>query len=77
MNIFIVLSVVSVLFVVESKGIIFVSLTKGPVTQAPITRMRTKTKTIKMHALDWLNERGCILPGAIQPVEGVHLYHSR
>ena len=45
------------------------------VTQAPITR--TKTRTIKMHALDWLNERGRILCGAFQPIEGVHFYRSR
>ena len=30
-----------------------------------------------MHALDWLNERGRILRGAIQPIEGVHFYRSR
>ena len=30
-----------------------------------------------MHALDWLNELGRILHGAIQPIEGVHFYHSR
>ena len=24
---------------------------------------------LTMHALDWLNERGCILQGAIQPIE--------
>ena len=43
---------------------------KGPVTQAPITR--TKTRTIKMHAFDWLNKRGRVLRGAFQPIEGVH-----
>ena len=30
-----------------------------------------------MHALDWLNERGRILRGAFQPIEGVHFYCSR
>ena len=30
-----------------------------------------------MHALDWLNERGRILSGAFQPIEGVHFYRSR
>ena len=30
-----------------------------------------------MHALDWLNERGRILRGAFQPIEGVHFYRSR
>ena len=44
---------------------------KGSVTQPPITRL------IKMHALDWLNERGRILRGAFQPIEGVHFYRSR
>ena len=44
---------------------------KGPVTQAPITI------TIKMHALDWLNEHGRILRGAFQPIEGVYFYCSR
>ena len=49
---------------------------KGPVTQAPITR--TKTRTIQMHALDWLNERGrIILRGSIQPIASVHFYRSR
>ena len=48
---------------------------KGPVTQAPITRI--KMKTIKMHALDWLNERGRILRRAFQPIEGVHFYRYR
>ena len=30
-----------------------------------------------MHALDWLNERGRILRGAIQPIASVHFYRSR
>ena len=30
-----------------------------------------------MHALDWLDERGRILHGAFQPIEGVHFYFSR
>ena len=30
-----------------------------------------------MHALDWLNKRGRILHGAIEPIEGVHFYRSR
>ena len=34
-------------------------MTERPVTFAPITR--TKMRTIKMHALDWLNEHGCAL----------------
>ena len=43
---------------------------KGPVTQASITR--TKTRTLKMHPLDWLlNKPGRILRGAIQPIECV------
>ena len=37
-----------------------------------ITRM--KTRTIKTHALDWLNERGRILPGAIQPHKNAFSY---
>ena len=36
------------------------TLGKGPVTQVT----RTKTRTIKMHPLDWLNERGRIMRGA-------------
>ena len=48
---------------------------KGQVTQASITR--TKTITVKMHALDWLDERGRILCGSFQPIEGVHFYRSR
>ena len=52
----------------------FQCVKKGPVTQAPITRM--KTITIKMHTLDWLNERGRILRGAIQPIASVHFYRS-
>ena len=39
----------------------------GPVTQAPITKM--KMRTLKMLALDWLNKRGHFLRGAIQPIE--------
>ena len=38
---------------------------QGPATQAPIT----KTRSIKMHALDWLNERGCILCGTFKPIK--------
>ena len=38
---------------------------KGPVTQALIMRSRT----LSLHALDWLNKFGCILCGAIQPME--------
>ena len=34
-------------------------LCKGPITQASITR--TNTRTLKMHALDWLNKRWHIL----------------
>ena len=30
-----------------------------------------------MHALDWLNERGRILRGSIQPIASVHFYRSR
>ena len=30
-----------------------------------------------MHALDWLNELGRVLRGAIQPIAGVHFYRSR
>ena len=30
-----------------------------------------------MLSLDWLKERGRILRGAIQPIEGVHFYRSR
>ena len=30
-----------------------------------------------MHVLNWLNERGCILRGAFQPIEGMHFYLSR
>ena len=30
-----------------------------------------------MHALDWLNERGRILRGAVQPIASVHFYRSR
>ena len=36
-----------------------------------------ETRTIQMHALDWLNKRGCILRGAIQLSEGVHFHRSR
>ena len=50
-------------------------VSSGPVTQAPITRM--ETRTIKMLSLDWLKERGRILRGAIQPIVGVHFYRSR
>ena len=46
--------------------------TKGQVTPATMTRM--KTITIKMHALDWLNERGRNLRGAFQLIEGVYFY---
>ena len=41
------------------------SFSKGLVTQASLTR----TKTLQIHALNWLNKRGCILCGAIQPIE--------
>ena len=40
-------------------------------------RAKNENDTIKMHALDWLNERGCILGGAFQPIEGVHFYRYR
>ena len=42
---------------------------KGPVTQASITK--TKMRMLKMHALNWLNQRGRILHGAIQPIDCV------
>ena len=42
---------------------------KGPVTQASITRM--KMRTLKLHPLDWLGKRGCILRGATQPIKCV------
>ena len=42
---------------------------KGPLTQASITR--TKTITLTMHAFYWLNERGRIVLGAIQPIKYV------
>ena len=48
---------------------------KGPVTQAPITR--TKTRTIQMHALDWLKCSTQNTPTLVQPIEGVHLYRYR
>ena len=48
---------------------------KGPVTQAPITR--TKTRTIKMHARDWLNCSTKKTPTLIQPIEGEHFYQYR
>ena len=40
-----------------------------PVTQATITR--TKMRTLIMHTLDFLNKRGHILLGALQPIECV------
>ena len=39
----------------------------GPVTQA--SKTRTKTRKLKLHALDWLNKIGRNLCGAIQPKE--------
>ena len=49
--------------------------TKGPVTQAPITR--TKTRTIQMHGRDWLNCSTQNTPTLNQPIEGVHFYRYR
>ena len=45
-------------------------MVKGPVTQVPITR--TKTRIMKMQALDWLNCSLQNTPMLIQTIEGMH-----
>ena len=49
-------------------------MTKSPVTQALITRM--KSRMIKMYALDWLYCSTQNTPMLIQPIIGVHFYQS-
>ena len=51
-----------------------IALTKSQVTQVLITR--TKTRTIKMHALNWLNKRFRYRCNVTRPLVTTELYEQ-